>query len=272
MAIDLQNGLMGQSDVRETITNTAETSVAYNFDYATYDGHLTLTGEYGCFISPDGLNLYINDTNTDDVYQYTMSSRWDITTATLTNTLPVAAVKGYLGIFLSPDGTKMYEVDGSSTNVDQYTLTTAWDLSTAIYLQTIDLSAEVTNPVGIYIREDGRQMFVSCRTSNKIYSYFLSTVWDITTATYIDDVAFAGGYGIFFSRDGQYLFIADGSGTINRYVLSTVFKISTAAADTTLEVFPTLNTRFIFFTQSGNRMFLQGSTEIQQYKVKRGWR
>lgn len=273
MALNIGGDLFGQSDVRETVTNTEISSVGYDLDYAQY-GYTFSHGSAntnGLYISPDGLNFYTVDAD-DDVKQYTMTSKWTLSTATLTHTLDVSAKETDLkGIHFKPDGTKMYTVGANGDSIDEYNLGTAWLLSSAVYAQEFDISGEIVNPRGLWIRDDGRHIYISGIDNDLIQSYFLSTAWDITTAVKLDDIAFVNPTSLFLSKDGVYVFIGDGA-SLKRYVMTTVFKISTAAADISFDPTPALgNISAVFFKQNGKNMFLMSATGIQEYKIKRGW-
>ena len=160
MALNVKGGLFSQSDVRETVTNTEETSVLFNLDFARFEGSIDIADIAGIFINPEGTELY-TASDADDVKQYTMSTRFDITTATLTNTLDVSAKETTLqGVSFKPDGTKMYTIGSFGDSIDEYDLSVPWDLSTALYLQEFDISGEETESEGFYFREDGKQCYV----------------------------------------------------------------------------------------------------------------
>lgn len=272
MAVDVPGGILKQTDVRETITNTEEDDVRFNLDFARFDNKIEpLAGQRGLYISPDGLNIYVCNVN-DDVVQYTMSTRFDITTATITNTLDVSAKETDLyGVFFKPDGTKMYTLGDAGDSVDEYDLSTTWDISTAVYLQEF---ATVVNPRGLYFREDGKQMYITGATGT-IQSKHLSTPWDVSTAVNLDSVAFAGPKGIYISRDGFTLFMPDAVGNVTIWKMTAPFKISTAAADSIFDIFPPLSANYIVFNPSGSRMYCSlnaANTTIHGYSIKRGWR
>jgi 6-phosphogluconolactonase (cycloisomerase 2 family) len=136
---------------------------------------------------PDGTKMYIVGSGNDTVYQYTLSTAWDISTASYASkSLSVNAQSSNpRGISFKPDGTKMYIVGLISDSVFQYTLSTAWDMATASYAsKTISVSSQDTNPQGIAMKSDGTEMYIVGSTNDKIYQYTLSTVWDISTASY----------------------------------------------------------------------------------------
>ncbi len=280
MAVDVTNGILKQSDVRETITNTEETPVLFDLAYARFEGVASIAGGRGLFISPDGLELYTAHAD-DDILQYTMTKKWDVTTATLTHTLDVSAKETDLyGVWFKPDGSKMYTLGANGVSMDEYNLGTPWLLSSAIYLQEKDMAGlERLQPRGLYFREDGKQVYVSNNeATDRIDAWYLSTPWDVTTMSIIEFKSFGATLlkGISFNRSGSKLyFYGSTDDEYKLYDLSTVFKISSAAAATPADFkeFPLMTgPPRIFFNQNGSRLYLGNDTLIQQYSLKRGWR
>ena len=86
--------------------------------------------------------MYIISDN-DRVYQYTLSTAWDVTTASYDSiSFSVSSQESITraGEF-SSDGSNMYIVGESSDTVHQYSLSTAWDVSTASYAAPVVLQA-----------------------------------------------------------------------------------------------------------------------------------
>lgn len=278
MVIDVKNRMFTQTDVRETITNTAEAAVAWNYDFARYINKLTLLADlYGLYISPDGLYLYlahVTGANTSEIAQWTMSIRWDITTATATRVLDISAKEEDVrGIFFKPDGTKMYIAGEHGDSVDEYNLSTNWDISTAVYSQEFDLSASQLLIKGLFFREDGKLMCISGTTNNQIKTFNITTAWDISTAeSIVSTITASTPGGNFFSRDGVYLFVTEAATPAKSYIMTSPFKLSTAIDHTEFIVTPALTLRSIFFNPTGTQMYLLGDGSIQQYSIRRGWR
>lgn len=275
MAVDIGEGILSQSDVRETITNTEEASARWNLVYANYEGRYSLANARDLFISPNGLELYICNDD-DDVVQYTMTSRWDVTTASLTHTLDVNAYEDVLrGLFFKQDGTKMYIVGQHvPANVREFDLSTAWDISTAVYLQMFQVSGEVSTNSGFYMREDGKMMYITDSSSGKAQAYSMSTAWDLSTAAVFNNHAYAAANGIFFSKKGDKFFVCNNvDHDVDVWNLDTLFRVSTGSSSYDWKVVPvTTDTRSIFFNVNGSKMFILTHNYIFQYNLKRSWR
>ena len=80
---------------------------------------------------------------------------------------------------------------------------------------------------------DGAKMFVVGYDGDEINEYALSTAFDASTATHVDDILRLRGKanpsGMAFSNDGTKMFVVGFAGDdVNEYALSTAFDASTA--------------------------------------------
>ena len=161
MAVDVPGGILKQSDVRETITNTEETNVGWDLDFARYERKFTSSGAFGLYISPDGKNMYTTNGGGSLIYQYLLSGAWDLSTISFVRSLDITAKEtAVYTVFFRPDGFKMYTLGNTGKSVDEYDLTTAWDISSATYLQEFDISGKDTAPRSLFMREDGNTGFL----------------------------------------------------------------------------------------------------------------
>ena len=164
------------------------------------------------------------------------SGAWDISTASYLQNFSVASQEtNPTDIFFKPDGTKMYVIGQTGDDVNEYDLSTAWDISTASYLQNFSVSAQETNPTGIFFKPDGLKMYVLGSTGDDVNEYDLSTAWDISTASYLQDFSVAAQeatpQGIFFKPDGLKMYVVGASGAdVNEYDLGTATAITLPAA------------------------------------------
>ncbi len=191
----------------------------------------------GVFFKPDGLTMYAQGVNTDAVYQYTLSTAWDVSTATYASkSLSVGTQDTAVRtIFFSEDGSKMYAMGNTNSTVYQYTLSTPWDLSTGSYAsKSFSVISQDTSPEGVFFKSDGLTMYMVGNTNNTIYQYTLSTAWDVSTATYAS-LSFSVGSqdtsprSLFIDSTGSRLYISGNTNdAVFQYSLSTAWDISTA--------------------------------------------
>lgn len=148
----------------------------------------------GIAFSTDGTKMYLFDDpgTTVKVFQYTLSTAWDITTATYASkTINIGSLlENAGGITFKPDGTKMYVCGWwaavSSPYLYQYTLSTPWDLATAGSAVSKDISSFVTGPTGIAISPDGTNFYfssnyVSGGGTNFLVRTTLATAWNLSS-------------------------------------------------------------------------------------------
>lgn len=184
----------------------------------------------GIFISPDGTKLYTignSDPGTGDkVSQFTMSTPWDISTATYDGIQKIVGTQGLNPTSLSfnNDGTLMFMLDFSSGRVYEYSLSTPWNVSTATYTgNNLNVLARDSILLGMNFSPDGTKLFFVGFTTFAVYQYSLSSAWDITTATY-DSKSFSVNpetnepNELFFSDDGSRMFVLENGSTGNERV------------------------------------------------------
>jgi hypothetical protein len=121
------------------------------------------TSPTGLFIGSNGTKMYVNGSAGDDVNEYTLSTAWDITTATFVTTFSTAAQDtSPQDIFFKPDGLTMFVLGATNDTVYQYTLTVAWDISTASYAsKSFSVTTQEATPAGLWFKSDGLVMPVS---------------------------------------------------------------------------------------------------------------
>lgn len=144
----------------------------------------------GIYLKPDGTKMYIIGSNANIVFQYSMSTPWDVSTGSYDSKSYNANTdfggQAARDVQFKPDGTKMYLM-GRQDKILHYTLSTPWDVSTATYTSggDISLSAIVgANPHGFTFKSDGTRMLWVDAGTKLVYQYSLSSGWDGSTASY----------------------------------------------------------------------------------------
>ena len=127
------------------------------------------------FVGNSDTNLFMVGSATDAVYQYTMSTAGDISTATY-DSKSVAAPSGETGptgLAFAGNGTQMYVVGVTLAQINQYILSTAWDISTATADDNpFSFSSEETGPNAIAFNPDGSQFYVVGVVNQTVYQYY----------------------------------------------------------------------------------------------------
>jgi sugar lactone lactonase YvrE len=235
--------------------------------------------------SPDGTRMYILGYTGDDVNEYSLSTAWNIATATYVRAFSVSAQEtGPLGLFFKPDGTRMYVTGFAGDAVNEYSLSTAWNISTATYVRVFSIAAQEINPYGLFFKSDGTRMYVTGFSGDDVNEYSLSTAWDVSTTTYVQAFSVAAQTGspegVFFSDTGDRMYILSGTGDdIFEYDVSTPWNTSTASYNpvgnfgrfsvAAQETIPT----GLFFRPNGTQMYVLGTTgdDVNEYTLSTPW-
>ena len=235
------------------------------------------TSPQGLFFKDDGTKMYFLGSANDSVYEYDLSTAWDVSTATYLQSLSVAAQETTpTDIFFKPDGLKMYIVGSFSNDaVYEYDLSSAWNISTATYLQSFSISAQDLDPTGLFFKPDGLKMYIAGNAGNDINEYNLSSAWDISTASYLQNFSVSGQdtspQGLFFKDDGTKMYF---SGALNNsvfeYYLTSAWNITSAIFAQSFSVSAQANGPVgLFFKPDGLKMYVlsQGTDSVVEYNL-----
>jgi sugar lactone lactonase YvrE len=253
-------------------------STAWNVNTATYASKsFSVTSQdtspQGIFFKSDGLAFYMVGQTNDTVYQYTLSTAWDIATASYASKSKAIGTEetNPRALFFKPDGLKMYVMGAIGDDVNEYDLSTAWDVSTAAFLRVSGGIGEAT-PIGLWFKDDGTKMYVTGTTNDTVREFTLSTAWDVSTISFSKSLSIGfetGPTGVTFKDDGTEIYIV---GLTNECVyeilLGTAWDISTAKGY--LYVSGTEATpRGIHINSDGTLLFLAGtgSNNIRKYTL-----
>jgi len=103
------------------------------------------TNPYKIAFNENGTKMYMVGASTDAVYQYTLGTAYDLSTASYDSVSFSVSSQASIptSIAFNENGTKMYIVGRQGPKVFQYTLGTGFDLSTASYDSvSLDVSAQ----------------------------------------------------------------------------------------------------------------------------------
>ena len=172
------------------------------------------TSNHGLTFSADGTEMYSMNINTDHIVQYTLSTAWDLSTASYTGKFSVTGQEASpRDCSINSDGTKIYVVGAGADKFIRYDLSTAYDITSASYNSTAITTAGF--PAGVLMRGDGSQIYVCDLTTDTLYQWDLSTNHGITgvTATGYDSSLYVGGRDatpvqMHISPDGNHLYFA----------------------------------------------------------------
>lgn len=126
----------------------------------------------GIYFRSDGLKWWVSTVD-GAVFEYTMSTAWDITTSMYTgNTI---AISNANDIFFSSNGRNMYTVNVGSGHIERFVLGVRWELSSAVATDFIDIAGLDADPEGLFIRQnDGKKLFFTGVIANTVLSLDMS--------------------------------------------------------------------------------------------------
>jgi len=222
---------LGESAFNENNTITGWIYSGNSFPVNTQE-----TAPNGLFIGSNGTKMYVNGQTGDDVNEFTLSTAWNITTATFVTTFSTAAQDtAPQDIFFKPDGLSMFVIGSTNDTVFQYTLSTAWDVSTASYAsKSFSVTTQEASPLGLWFKPDGLVMYVIGSSSDTVFQYTLSVAWDVSTASYASifysvSAQDTGPTQVNLSADGLKMWVLGSIGDdIWEYSLGTAWNVSTA--------------------------------------------
>ncbi len=216
-------------------------SVSTPFDVTsvvTFNGSFDVSSEdpnpRGLAWNSNGTKVYVLGFSSDNVYQYSVSVSFDITsTVTLDGSFSIVlqSTNGR-GLMWSNNGSRMYVSDNATDSIHQYSVSTPFDVtSTVTFDGSFDVSSEDGNPRGMSWNNDGTKLYFMGFSSRRVYQYSISTPFDMTqtvTQRGVLDVTAEEiePFDISWSSDGERMFVLGGSKSeVHQYTLSTPFDI-----------------------------------------------
>jgi len=206
------------------VTNNATGDRVSTYTMSTaYDlSTLSATGDYidvssqenapsGIALKPDGTSFYIIGSGSDEVFQYNMTTAFDVSTASYASkSMSVTSQDGVpYDVNFSPDGTRCYVSGGANTKIFQYELTTAWDISTGSYTgKSFNTSTQTSSPNSFSLSSDGTKWIIVNAGTYVLHEMEMSTAFDISTssATGTTFTYPVQRTRVKFSDDGSYVY------------------------------------------------------------------
>jgi glutamine cyclotransferase len=269
----LQEAMEGASTVTGQF-DVSNVSYSQSFSVASEED-----SPQGIAFNNNGTKMFIAGATGDDINEYTLSTGFDVSTASYSQNFSVASQDtAPLDVAFNSDGTKMFIIGNSSDTVYEYTLSTGFDVSTASYSSnSFSVSAQDITPTGLTFNTDGTKMFITGGTNDNVYEYTLSTGFDVSTSSYSQSFSVASQetnpHGIAFNTDGTKMFIVGLiTDTVYEYTLSTSFDVSTASYSSNSFSVSAQdgNPTGIVFSSSGNKMFITGNVNDSVYEYNVG--
>ena len=289
-----QGQTVGEYDL-STAWDITTASYVQNFSTSSQD-----TSPDGLFFKPDGSKMYIMGGTNDTVFQYSLSTAWDVSTVSYDSVSFSVATQetSSTEIFFKSDGTKMYVTGYINNDVFEYDLSTAWDISSASYSQSLDINTATgeTVSMGMSFKSDGSKLYVVGWTKDQVFTFDLSTAWDVSTGSFgisenqlwdLNSVLSTSNISvttqgatpndIFFKPDGTKMFLItdDGTNILGEWHLSTAWDVTTGtfmAQNTSISTQET-NPQALAFKDDGTKVYIAGtsSDSVHEYDLSTAW-
>jgi len=213
-----------------TAWDVSSASFVDSFSIASEDGMPS-----GVAFSKSGKKMFMVGNDNDSVFEYTLATAWDVSSASSVDSFSVASEgSSPSDLIFSKSGKKMFVTDNNGDEVNEYTLSTAWDVSSASFANSFSVASQENFPSGIAFSKSGEKMFILGANGDDVNEYTLSIAWDVSTASFVDSFSVksedAGPNGIAFSKSGKKMFIAGNiTDSILEYTLSVAWDVSSAS-------------------------------------------
>ena len=247
---------------------------------------------HGVAFNSDGTKMYIIGASANRVIQYTLSTPFDISEATLL--AGSICTEGFAGdglkIIFNSDGSKFFLVDDATQDVEILTLTTAYDISTCSNTGSKDFGT--TNLRDLKFSNDGKKVFLYDQGgTHSLKQYSLSSAFDISNPTLVTTYTGTSSKtlkqltgnsnkvnGLAFSSDGTKMFVTNDT-KITEFTLSNPFDLSNVTSEGREDVSDQITDNKISgiaFNNDGSKMFIVDSktgftSDIHEYNLTCGF-
>lgn len=197
-------------------------STAWDLSTASYN-NVKLQGnpaDYsvtGAYFNSDGTRLWTASNSTNSAYEFSLTSGWDITTASYVKTIAGYIARDARYITFNPDGTKWYYIHYSDEKVVEVDLQTPFDLTSAPNLGTwvypvigdveYNISTQIVSGLASgYIDFNTGKFFGASYNQSNIQRFSIGTVstQNFSNLDIGKRVVGNGGEAIITATDGSY--------------------------------------------------------------------
>ena len=220
--------------IQYTLTSAYDmTTILYSKEYSVKDKE---TAPQAIAFNNDGSKMYILGSagnaetgvaSGGNIYEYALSTNYDVATATYTDLLSISAqdttgqdlyfnnvARGAVNA-----GGLCFVVGDDGNDVNEYLLGTEWDISTAAFVDAHSIAPEESDPRALEFDDDGDRVYVVGKTGNDVMQYPLVTGYDISTTQALthntslrtNNIA---PKGLLFNSNGTKMYVIGHGGTL----------------------------------------------------------
>jgi 6-phosphogluconolactonase (cycloisomerase 2 family) len=261
---------------------------------------------HGVAVSPDGRSVYVGESASGAVAQYSIGADGTLTAKTPAT---VASPGFPAAIAVSADGNNVYAANQNGATVSQFsvgaggTLTaktpatvTAGTGPSGVAVSPDGQSVYVTNnsdgtvsqysvgadgtlspktpatvataaqPVGVAVSPDGQSVYVASRVGNTVSEYSVGTDGTLTPKTPASVVSNSGAYDLTVSPDGQSVYVVGIANTVSQFSVGTG---GTLTPKTPSSVLAGGSAEAVAISRDGHSVYVanRGTNNVSQYSV-----
>ncbi len=254
---------------------------------------------FGLTFNNDGTKMYTlrSELKVDAVIEHTLTTAYDISTATVNNTKVVHVSGGNdshvpTQVVFNNDGTKMFIVNHAGRRtVDYWSLTTAFDVSTATFDGEYSLIGKEQRANSIAFNNDGTRMFIAGVGNDsqvRVHEFSLDTAFDlssgVTQLNTEDLISFQNHIdGVTFNYDGTKMYTITLMNSdvpslaldlMYQFKLTTPYDVSTLSLEGTYTVSSVSgDSREVVFSNDGSKMFIldDSNDKVHEFNLSCDW-
>ena len=227
----------------------------------------------------DGTKMFLTGYNDKKVFEYALSTAYDVSTASITANYSVSAKETALNaVAFNPDGTKMFITGSASDKIHQYSLSTGFDLTSTVTFvkSSVSITAQEGNPEVILFNDDGTKIYITGRVSDAVHEYDLGSAYDVGSLTLVTSFSMSSETditeGMSFNDDGTKLFMNDLQfDKVFQYSLSTAYSFeSTVTLEGSFSIADQeSHSQYVAFNNDGTKMYIVGNNgdDITEYSL-----
>ena len=273
-----------QCDLVETFTEAlslsdlhdiSPTAWVIDLPWTTYDSkyYHQNNGLIGIFMDPTGTYMYLwaDGYGSPYIKQYTLGTPFDVTTAIYTNQMTTFYAPHPFGFYIRPNWDNIYVTSRQWAYITQFGMASSWVLPNGlVYTRLLDVSSQDSNPLWVFFKYDGSELYMVGWSSSKIWQYHLTTPWNISTVTTISSYYLPYITHITFNDIGTKFFVWDSSNLkIKQYSCWVAWDITTASDDWVSYTAPHWTADIYMSVKNATKLYItdDSSWNVYEYTV-----
>lgn len=255
--------LAGVASSEEEPAVTPDITNATHTTFTSLSAHIA--NPWGHYFHPSGTRLFVTSKNNTSVFEFSLSTAWDISTISSTPTTTMTGIADIEDIAFSRDGSIMFlTLGGITTRLARYVLPSPWTIQTGLTPTTQTLTPSIPGFTAVSYSFDGLTYFVSGTSNDDITRFTVSNAYDIGGSSQETVSVLAQQsvpLGLVISELGDRIFVAGrGPDAVTQYDLPTPNVLTGYTNPVTVNVGAYEGSpRSVSFSTDGQNMYVVGA-------------